>query len=268
MSAITDTISKTVKSAVDYVRGTKEARPSATRNETRPPDGTKVAVEKGRIHDVTQKADGEVSLKASHYPQKTTVTMTPGKGDAPPTFHTNPSDGEIRRLDAEEKQRLASNLDRKLTSQDLKGDERKAAQTMLDGLLRDPEVDARWHAPNQLKDAALGEGRLTSTQKSGEGRALGRKPGPIEELTLTNGNSAEATVYREGAPNGPGSTPLFSKKRDDGHLVALSRDEAVALRDNLQRQGIKDKTLTRDLDRYVRSLDPYSAGDTFEVCSN
>lgn len=267
MSTIGESIGRTMRRAADYFRG-QETKPALDKEPPKAPDGVKEALERGRIHDVTRQSDGRVELKATDYPEKAKVTMTPGRGGGAPNFEAETPSGERRPLTAEEKQVLATNLDRVITTHDLPGEEEEAAKEMLRGLAQDFDVDARWHAPNLLKDLALKEGRLSDVRNYEQGQALGRKSGPMTELLLSNGNSAEATVYRESAPNGKGSTPLFSKSRDDGHLVALSKEEAVALRDNLLSQKGVDRTLTRDLDRYIRSLDPYAAGDTYETCSH
>lgn len=174
--------------------------------------------------------------------------------------------GDKRELNDEEKKALATKLDRDVSGHDLKPGQEKLGREMLESLVQDPAIDTRWDAPNLLKDAALSEGKVTSRSRS-EGLALGRQVGPMEQLTLSNGNSAELEVIRESAPRGPGSTPLFSKSIASGqysHLVPLSRDEAVALRDNLRTQGPQNRETLRDLERYIRSLEARPTADSFE----
>ncbi len=188
---------------------------------------------------------------------------------APTRWEVSSADGSKRELTDEEKKALATKLDRDTSGHDLKRTEDKLARDMLHELVQDPAVDTRWDAPNLLKDIAMSEGKVTSRERT-IGQALGQKTGPMEMLTLTNGNSAEIDVIRESAPNGPGSTPIFSKSIRSGdypYQVKLSREEAVALRDNLKTQGPQNKDTIRDLDKYIRSLDPSTSADTFERTS-
>lgn len=184
-------------------------------------------------------------------------------------WEVSSADGTKRDLTDEEKKALATNLDRNTSGHELDKKQDVLARDMLHELVQDPAVDTRWDAPNLLKDAAISEGKVTGRDKA-LGSVLGRQTGPLETLELANGNSAETKVYRESAPNGPGSTPIFSKTIASGeyeHIVKLSREEAIALRSNLKTQGPQFKDTVRDLDKYIRSLDPATSADTFERTS-
>lgn len=187
--------------------------------------------------------------------------------DGPDTkWEVSSNDGTKRELTDDEKKALATNLDRNISGHDMKKREEELGRDMLRELNQDPAIDPRWDAPNQLKDLAMSEGKVTD-RSLGDGLCLGRTTGPIEQLTLTNGNSAEIKVVREHAPNGPGSTPIFSKEIVSGdypYQCKLSKDEAIALRDNLKKQGPKYRDTINDLNRYIRAQSPTEANDSFE----
>jgi hypothetical protein len=124
---------------------------------------------------------------------------------------------------------------------------------MLDGLTQDPEVDTRWSTPNQIRDAALGEGKVTDRPK-----VLGTNGGGDQTITITNGNSAEVNVYRSGKAN----DPTYTKQLADGQRVQMTAEEATQLRDTALRS--KQPDLSRDLNVYIRKIDPSARADTFE----